>query len=264
MTSVCPFPHRIAQWFKGAPKVPRSRMVDVGWIIDAEKTNVIWFSPKRLSRVESDMRHPKSLRFCPAMVDFEAKLFEVPCPIDVSFGIRKNEKGEWSLFNALGEKSPIRGNHLGRLLHLVPPNEWRDPNKPVVQISTPYLFVSDEDVWINQLPPFIHYRPQQLPGLLVGGRFPIRDWPRHLMWAFEWHDTSKLIELKRGEPWFYAKFETMDPGRPVRMVEAEMTPELQGFIKACSGVTNYVGRTFSLFEIARERRPQTLLSPVKR
>ena len=110
-----------------------------------------------------------------------------------------------------------------------------------------------------QMPPFFHYRDPPLPGTLVGGRFPIDVWPRPMMWAFEWHDPKKPIKLKRGEPWFYARFEAQDPSRPVRVVEAELTPELQSFMSSISGVTNYVQRTFSLFSTAKERRPKKLL-----
>ncbi len=241
--------------------VPSGRMVEIGWILDVEKGGVLWHAPKRLSRVDSDVRHAKSLRFCPAMVDYEARTFEVACPFDLRIRFTRDEKGQPTLVNALGDRSPIRSNHLGKMVHMVPQKEWRDPDKPVIQINAPYLFVTDEPVWMNQMPPFNHYRPEPWPGLFSGGRFPIDVWPRHLMWAFEWHDTSKDLELKRGEPWFYVRFEAQDPSRPIRLVEAEMTPELREHVNACSTVTNYVGRTFSLFETARERRPAKLLKP---
>ena len=65
---------------------------------------------------------------------------------------------------------------------------------------------------------------------MIDGRMPIHIWPRPLMWAFEWYDTNKPLVLKRGEPWFYLHFETSDPSRRVRMVEAEMTPALGEYL----------------------------------
>jgi len=97
--------------------------------------------------------------------------------------------------------------------------------------------------------------------MLIGGRFPIDVWPRGLVWAFEWYDTSKDLILKRGEPWFYASFETMDPSRRMRMFQAELTPQLVEYMNGIKGVTNYVSRTFSLFNTAKERRPEKLLVP---
>ena len=70
--------------------------------------------------------------------------------------------------------------------------------------------------------------------------------------------------LNAGEPWYYVKFESEDPLRPVRMVEAEMTPELRSFCQGVDGVIHFANRTFSLFETAKRRRPARLLKVVER
>ena len=75
---------------------------------------------------------------------------------------------------------------------------------------------------------------------------------------------SRNLILRRGEPWFYVRFETEDPSRPVRLIEAEMTPQLKEYVGGLNAVTNYVNRTFSLFSTARERRPKRLLVPKQR
>ena len=82
------------------------------------------------------------------------------------------------------------------------------------------------------------------------------------MWAFEWHDTSKELLLKRGQPWFYVRFEAVNPVRPFRLVQAKMTDEVQTYIDSIAGVTNYVSQTFSLFATARQRRPKRLLHKI--
>ena len=38
-----------------------------------------------------------------------------------------------------------------------------------------------------------------------------------------------------------------------------MTPQLREYMQGVASVTNYVSRTYSLFETARSRRPKTLL-----
>jgi hypothetical protein len=117
---------------------------------------------------------------------------------------------------------------------------------------------------MTQLPPFLHYRDPALPGVMIGGRMPIDVWPRVLMWAFEWFDTSKDLILRRGEPWFYTRFELPNPSQRVRLVEAQLTPELKQYFNGLNGVANYVKQTFSLFSIARQRRPKQLLVKVSR
>lgn len=242
---------------------PASRVVEVGWAIQADKAGVIWGDPAPFSRQGPRPKSVKSVSFCPAAIDFDARHTLVACPIDVHLRFQFDDKGQPSLINVPGEQSTIRAKHLNQMVVIVKRSEWRDPNRPIIQIMTPYLFLADETVYINQVPPYMHYIDPPWPGTLIGGRFPIDVWPRHLMWAFEWHDLKKDLILKRGQPWFYAHFEPTDPSRPIRLVETRITPEVQAYMNSVSGVTNYVNRTFSLFERARSRRPKQLLFPVR-
>lgn len=240
-----------------------NRVVKVGWALD--KASFIWEAPTRLGHEERHGTHAKSVSFCPAVIDHEARIFQIHCPFDmqVSFEIDPNS-GQPRLRNMAGDMSSIRPKTLSELIHLNAPGEWRHPKRPILQIRTPYLFVADELTYMTQLPAFNHCPATRLPGLMIGGRLPIHVWPRPLMWAFEWHDTSKELVLKRGEPWFYVRFEFQDPSRSVRMIEADLTPQLREYVQGLSAVTNYVSRTFSLFEVARSRRPKTLLVEKRR
>jgi hypothetical protein len=114
------------------------------------------------------------------------------------------------------------------------------------------------------MPPFLCYKNPQWPGVVIGGRVPIHIWPRPLSWAFEWYDISKDLMIKRGEPWFYLRFETTDANRHVRLVEADLTPELRTYFAGINGVVNYVNGTYSLFGTAQARRPKQLLVKVQR
>ncbi len=248
---------------KKSPANEPGRIVDVGWVLDTDRAGFIWEGPRKLTRPTGRTTHAKGVSVCPAVIDHEARIFEVPCPVDIN--LRWAPNGEEPAFVTLNkDMSTIRPKHLNQLFVIVNKKEWRDPSRPIIQFMTPYVFVADEAVTINQLPPFYHYPAGQWPGLLIGGRFPIDVWPRGLTWAFEWYDTSKDLIIKRGEPWFYAIFETPDPSRKVRLIEAENTPELKEYTAGIKGVTNFVSRTFSLFNVAKSRRPKTLLVPKKR
>jgi hypothetical protein len=134
----------------------------------------------------------------------------------------------------------------------------------LIQVMTPRVFVADEPVWLTLLPPFYARPTPAWPGLMLGGRYPIHIWPRELVWAFEWHDVKSDLVINRGDPWFYLNFETEDPAGRVRLIEAQMTDSLRGYTNGMRGVTNYVSRTFSLFNTAKARRPKTLLTPKQR
>ena len=240
--------------------VPAGRVSDVGWLIDAERAGFIWEAPTRLRLTATDSRHAKSVTACPAVIDQESRYFVVPCPISARLKVRIDPStGEATVANAAGDQSAIRTKSLGELVKRVNAREWRHPDRPMLQFVTPYVFIADDPVYMNQLPPFAFRPDQPLPGLMIGGRFPIDVWPRHLMWAFEWHNTDEELVLRRGDPWFYVGFETEDPSSRVRLVEAEFTPALKEYMAGTRSVTNFVSQTFSLFKTARERRPKKLL-----
>jgi hypothetical protein len=246
-----------------AAEAAPSRVYEVGWLFQNEQTSVIWDAPQPI-RMESQSHAVKSVAVCPAVIEFDRRHFVIRSPVDLHIRLTVAPDGTLNITNVLGDRSPVRQGTLGQMLMVMPQQEWRHPQRPVVQIATPYLFVSDDPVYINQFPPFLHYGGAPRPGIQLCGRFPIDVWPRLLMWAMEWHDLSKDLILKRGEPWFYVRFEGGDPSAQVRLIEAEKTPELMSYIASISDVTNYVKGTFALMKTARERRPAKLLTPKSR
>ena len=246
------------------PEDPRSGPIMVGWFRTTDKGGVLYDPPERLTFRQTNKAHAKSASRCPAVIQMESRYFMVKCPFDINIGFGRDDKGKPHLINRAGIASPVRANKLNEVLTLVNEVEWRYPDRPTVQLSLPYCFIADETVYITQLGTFAHYRPDPLPGTIFGGRFPLNVWPRPLMWAFEWHDPTKDIVLKRGEPLFYCQFEGDGPDRPVQVVEAEKTPELTAYMEQISGVVNYVNQTFSLFKAAEAIRPAKLLTPKPR
>jgi len=241
------------------PRRPLRPVVDVGWLISDRRASLIWDDPQPVRRSHERPASAKSVQVCPAAIDFDARHFVVPCPIDVRLRIRLEEGKPPALENVDGARSTIRSKALGQMVTIISRAEWRRPDRPILQFITPYVFLADDPVYLNQVPPYLDFIDPAWPGVPISGRFPIHVWPRHLMWAFEWHDTAKELVLARGQPWFYVRFETHDPASRVRLVAAEMTPGVERYIEAISGVTNYVNRTYSLFERAKRRRPKTLL-----
>lgn len=237
----------------------RSNVVDVGWWLDAREATFIYDAPYVYRPSYPPPRDSHAVNNCPGILDYEARFVVIDCPFDLHIRLVRNAQGAYEVAVHGLETSVNVSKLKENILRLQPPASWRTPERPVLQVSTPYRFVSDEPVYLNEFPPVFHYPKNPLPGLIIGGRFPIDIWPRTLMWAFEWHDVSKDLVLKRGEPWFCLRFETMDPSRHIRLVEAEVTPELREFCQGLDAVNAYVRQTFSLFKVARERRPEKLL-----
>lgn len=240
-----------------------ARIVTVGWTVRAAKAGAIWAPPQPFVRADRKAPSAKSVQHCPAAVEFDRRHFVVPCPFDLSLQFEKLPNGQLQLRDAAGEQSGVRPNALRELAVLHPQAEWRDPARPIIQIVAPYVFVADEQCYVVQTPPYLHYPREPRPGVQICGRFPIHIWPRPLSWGFEWYDMTKPLVFKRGEPWFYVHFETANPAGRVRLIETEMTPELERYVNSIVDVSNYVNKTFSLFSEAQARRPETLVKPCK-
>lgn len=240
---------------------PESGPVTVGWFLSSDKGAVMYDAPERVLFRQTNKTHAKSASRCPAVIQLESRYFMVKCPFDIHIGFSRDDKGKGILVNRAGVASPIRANKLGEVLTLVNEAEWRFADRPTVQLSLPNTFIADEMVYITQLSAFLHYRADPLSGTIFGGRFALNAWPRPLMWAFEWHDITKDIILRRGEPLFYCQFEANSPERAIQMVEAERTADLIKYMEQIGGVVNYVNQTFGLFKAAEALRPSKLLKP---
>ena len=243
---------------------PKSGPVTVGWFLNQEKGGIIYFPPERVRGAEKNRTHAKSASRCPAVINLESRYFVIRCPFDLNLQFTRDANGKPAMKNLNGDLSGIRANKLSEKLHMTPEKEWRYPGVPTIQLILPYVFIADEPVYASQLSPFMHYTKDPMPGTIFGGRFPINVWPRPLMWAFEWHDTDKPLKINRGDPLFYITFETIPQDRSVVVTETEVTPELTSYMELISGAVNYVNQTFSLFEAAEERRPETLVKPIRR
>jgi len=257
----------LQDWFNEEEKCPVSQKtgpVQIGWLLTEPRSGVIYPPPERIRSADVNRIHSKSASRCPAIINMESRYFMIRVPFDMHLRFIRDKNGKPGMRNMLGKASPIRADLLNKKLHITNEAEWRYPDRPTIQVALPYLFVTDEPTYMSQVAAFMHYPKTPLPGTIFGGRFAIHNWPRPLMWAFEWHDTSKDVILKRGDPWFYVTFETTPQERPVSIFESELTPELQKYLDHISAAVNYVNQTFSLFKDAERVRPESLVCPVKR
>jgi len=197
--------------------------VKVGWFLNQRKGGILFDAPERVRSADQNKSHAKSASRCPAVINLESRYFMVRCPYDLNLEFVRDKEGRPALRNLNGDKSAIRANKLREKLHIAAEKEWRYPDVPTLQLQLPYVFIADEPVYLSQVSPFMHYAKTPLPGTIFGGRFPINVWPRPLMWAFEWHDTTKPLKINRGDPLFYVCLETSPQDRSVVLSEAEVT-----------------------------------------
>ena len=236
------------------------KIVEVGWCVDSPLSNVVFSEPKTVQELRKAPLSRRAVQACPAVNEFERRLIILNSGFDIRLRIEKN-KENCELF-VIPEGTRIDDDLVQKFVSLNSPEIWRDNKKPVIQILLPYFFVCDQLCYISQIYPFLNYKANLWPGTLVGGRFPITNWPRILNFAFEWIEDDKDLIIKRGDPLCYIFFEFDDPTKIPKLIRAKMTPELVEFKKEIDATPEFVSSTFSLMDEAAKRRPKKLLKKI--
>ena len=239
------------------------KSAQVGWLFAEDLSAVVYYPPERLEWPGPRAR-PGGAADCPAIADMARHYYVVRSPVTLSLRCTHFVPGQefyYDVPSVEGADKVIGGRTLQRLLTVMPPAIWENPEYPTLQLNLPYLFVSDESVYVEQSPAMFSPVSCQWPVLLYGGRFPIDVWPRQLNFSFQWVDLQRPLLIRRGDPLFYVRFYPTDRDRKVQLVEAERTRELENFMASVRDVTAMVSRSFSLFARAAELRPARLVVP---
>jgi hypothetical protein len=112
-------------------------LTEVGYAIVEAKAALIWDDPEPFRRDLPRPASSKSVQVCPAALDLDARHFIVKCPVDLNLKILLVDGKPPALVSADGAKSTIRPKHIGEMVQVVAPREWRDPRRPILQIITP-------------------------------------------------------------------------------------------------------------------------------
>lgn len=238
-----------------------TKPVDIGYCL-AEQSGGFAFQPPR--SVFSERDRPlatRAVQNCPAVNALERQLIEMPSPIGIRITL-ESRNGQLSL-NVNPKGTFVQPEEIEKLVVVEPPDRWRHPKKPVIQIRLPFFFVTDEACQMSQLPPFLGAHMRRWPGTMVAGRFPVSLWPQNLTWAFEWDRPDEELAIRQGEPLCYFLFEFNDPDKRPNLVEAALTPELDEYRRGMDGIHHLTPDIEGVMEMAASRRPARLMVPLE-
>ena len=202
----------------------------------------------------------RAVQNCPAVNAIERVLIEVPCPVALRAALRRD--GEAYRLGIIEKGTFVEGRHLEKILTLEPPERWRDPGRPVLQLTLPWFFVTDVPAWLNLMPPFLAPGIRRWPGTCIAARFPVTVWPQTLVWSFEWDRPGEELALKQGEPLALAMFEFNRPDARPRLVEAALTDELAQYRRQMQNIHHITPEIEAVWRAAADRRPAQLLVPL--
>ncbi|MEO1776741.1 MAG: hypothetical protein AAFS07_17515 [Pseudomonadota bacterium] len=235
--------------------------VDIGYCLADPSAGFAFQPPRSVVSTRSRPLGPRAVQNCPAVNQIERQLIEIPSPI--ALRLRLEGQGQNLQMRVDPTGTFAKGDVLRRMLRLEPPPRWRQPDRPVVRLSIPFFFVTDEPCMASMMPPFMHEGMRRWPGVGIGGRWPVTIWPQTIDWALEWDMPQGELVLRQGEPLAYVMFEFDDPNKRPRLVEADLTPELSEYRAGMDGVHHITDDIEGLWQAAAERRPERLLSPLE-
>lgn len=231
--------------------------IEIGWFLNQPFGSFAFPQPKAVIATRNKALSNRAVQACPAVNELERRLFEVRCPYNISLEIEK-KGGDFELY-VVESDTRLDDDLIIKYVNLMPQKIWRDKKAPVIQISSPYVFICDETCYMTQMPPYFDEKAKSWPGVLIAGRFDIKNWLRPLNWAFEWRDTEKPLKLKKNDPLYYLLFESSRPEAKIDLFQAEVTPEVMEFKKGAEGMPKFTSNTFKAMETAAERRPKKLV-----
>lgn len=238
----------------------KAEYCDIGYCLPTDDAGFAFQPPRTVIESRSKALGVRAIQNCPAVNTLERQLVEIYAPIDLRMKlVLENGKLDMQI-NQTGTFATPKV--LNEMLTAEPPNRWRDPKKPVLQLKLPFFFVTDEPCATSILPPFLSASMRQWPGTMVCGRYPVTDWPQSFSWAIEWDDFDAELIIRQGDVLAYAMFEFDNPNKRPKLIEAELTEDLAEYRSGMDGVHHLTDQIEELWQNARKRRPAKLLKPL--
>ncbi len=187
--------------------------------------DVIFFEPEPVIDYLSTSRKGTKILKCPAFLDYYKNTYLIKAPIDLTFKISGSHIDCQNLYPQDYLKKIFSNRHQPENLY------------STVSLAWYYMFYSNKSVMIEVIPPVWHKNKLQNNINIIGATFDISKWYRPLEFAFEIIDDTQLIVIKRGDPLYYVKFNTLDK---IKLDRQESTKKIEELIIMCTQLKNYI------------------------
>jgi hypothetical protein len=236
--------------------------IKIGWAYVNVEGTAAYPNPERVHLQKDPSTTKRGHLSCPAVRATANGFYEIRSPFSLHLRVKKSV--DLISFIPIYPFTTVNEPKLREMFRLEPKELWRSSEIPIIQIPSPYFFVADEIVEIEQFPPVfadtttMNWRP-------ISGRFNIYGWQRPLNWAFEWDTKCGDLIVKMGEPLYYVRFYDLD-GRLITnpdLVKISLTEELRARLNSSAGVTALQRGTATLIRKASEERTIAFLDEKK-
>ncbi len=213
----------------------------IGWCFNRDEGVAIYKPPISNSNLLSEQKNKMEggVGHCPGIIDLNSRTFTILSPY--SFTIRAQNINNQLNFYPVYPDTEASESIIKNEIIFQPRKLWRNEKYPILQLSLPYVFFSNESVYINQIEPnhFIGEKNWSL----IQGRFDIASWQRPINWGIEWTNTDKDLIIKKGQPLCQVIFETLSPKQSISLIKVENNFKVQQAIKRTQGVASKIRNT---------------------
>tara|TARA_S200000501_G_C20867432_1_gene762613 strand:+ start:1486 stop:2208 length:723 start_codon:yes stop_codon:yes gene_type:complete len=240
-------------------------MIKIGWTPTTPEIALIYQEPESVYK-NLYTNIDSSFKLCPAFTDFLKNWYILKSPLDINFLYKKVSDTDAKItYNEIISPPYISFNERKR--------DWSPEhrpderlkleknNNPLISFSFHQLFVTDEkDLHIEQVSPFLHMHELSYFKYLrtIPGAFNIHSWIRPLDFAYEIITDNAIIDIKKGDPLCYVRFNTH---KKVKIEQIPFTSELDDYSIATTSFKEVspglsLAKMYNLFR--RIRRPKLL------
>jgi hypothetical protein len=233
----------------------------VGWCFVVEEGTASFPPPERFQLPKDSSPMRRGHYSCPAVR--AAALGNCVIRSPFSMRLRFRRRDDYASFYPVYPFTTLSEVKLSEMLRVEPRESWRGDDIPVIQFPSPYMFVSDEKMEIEQCSAILA-DSSSLNWRLIPGRFDIFGWQRPLNWAFEWDTRNGDLVIRAGEPLYHVRFYD-EHGRLItspNLVRVELDGELKRRFLSATGVTAIQRGTAALIKKSSINRKRKLVQDI--
>ena len=124
------------------------KTIKIGWFIDdTHRAKFVFNEPFPVKKERSVPLSKRAVQACPAINFLERRYFQVNFPYDLRLKY-EFENDNHNLY-VVPEETRIDDDLIPKNVVLMPPKYWRNENYPTIQIMCPYVFVTDDEIFMT-------------------------------------------------------------------------------------------------------------------
>jgi len=235
----------------------------VGWCYSISEAVAAIEKPEKLSLPKDKTPNKRGFLSCPAVRNSLSGVVVVRSSFSLHLKFKQIEDA--FVIAPIYPFTSIDEDNLSNFIRVEPKESWLSNDMPALQLPSPYLFVSDELMEMEQFSPSLT-DVSNMNWRVIPGRFNIYGWQRPLNWAIEWDTKCGDLIIRQGDPLYFLRFfnEMGQTINNINLMNIELTPEIKERLNSTTGVTGLRRGLAPVMNRAAEERESSLMTPKKK